>query len=102
MAKKTIVKRTRRIFKKKPCRLCRDKITSVDFKNVPLLDNFVSDRGKIISPRITGNCAKHQRMVARAIKQARVAAILPFLKIKGGLGRESDSFKRRSDFRRDR
>ncbi len=102
MEKKKIMKRTRRIFKKKPCRLCREKTVSVDFKNAPLLENFISDRGKIIAPRITGNCAKHQRMVARAIKRARIAALLPFLKIKGGLGRESDSYKRRSDFRRDR
>ncbi len=102
MAKKKVIKRTRRVFKKKPCRLCRDKATAVDFKNTQLLDNYVSDRGKIISPRITGNCSKHQRMVARAVKRARIAALLPFVKIKGGLGRESDSYKRRSDFRRDR
>lgn len=102
MAKKKVVKRTRRVFKKKPCRLCRDKVTAIDYKNVSLLDNFVSDRGKIISPRITGNCSKHQRMAAKAIKQARIAALIPFVKIKGGLGRESDSYKKRSDSGRNR
>jgi small subunit ribosomal protein S18 len=102
MAKKKVVKRARRIFKKKPCKLCRDKVKSVSFKEVHLLEGFVSDRGKIIPPRISGNCSKHQRMVARAIKQARIAALLPFVKIKGGLGRESDFGKRRGGFGRNR
>ena len=74
----------RRIFKKKPCRLCRDKVTSINYKNVDLLNRFISDRGRIISSRITGNCAKHQRMVANSVKQARLAALLPFVRIKEG------------------
>ncbi len=86
MKKKPVVK-TRRIFKKRPCRLCKDKMTSVDYKDIDLLNKFVSERGKIITPRITGNCAKHQRMVSNAIKRARLAAFLPFVKIKPGLAR---------------
>jgi len=87
MAKKKEMKTARRIFKKKPCRLCRDKAESVDYKNADMLKSFISDRGRIISARITGNCAKHQRMVANGIKKARLAALLPFVKIKEGLAR---------------
>jgi len=83
MKKKTSPK-PRRIFRKKPCRLCRDKVTSIDYKNVDLLGRFVSDRGRIISSRISGNCAKHQRMVANGVKKARLAALLPFVRIKEG------------------
>lgn len=77
----------RRIFKKRPCRLCREKVKSVDYRNVDILNRFVSDRGRIVPPRITGNCAKHQRMVANAIKRARIAALLPFVRIRPGLQR---------------
>lgn len=87
MGKKKIIKKSRKIFKKKPCRLCRDKMESVDYKNVDFLNRFISDRGRIITSRITGNCAKHQRMVANAVKKARLAAFLPFVKIKEGLAR---------------
>jgi small subunit ribosomal protein S18 len=54
----------------------------------------VSDRAKIITSRLTGNCAKHQRMVAHAIKKARLAALLPFVKIKAGLSRGPRGRKR--------
>jgi small subunit ribosomal protein S18 len=87
MAKKKEIKKSRRIFKKRPCRLCRDKVESIDYKEIDLLNKFVSDRGKIIAPRITGNCTRHQRMVALAVKKARIAALLPFVKLKEGLPR---------------
>ncbi len=88
MAKKKVIKKPRRFLKKRPCALCRQKTESIDFvKDVDLLARFVSDRGKIIPPRISGNCAKHQRMVALGIKRARIAALLPFVKIKAGLRR---------------
>jgi small subunit ribosomal protein S18 len=77
----------RRVFRKKPCRLCKDKATSVDYKDIELLNKFVSERGKIVSSRITGSCAKHQRMISNAIKKARLAALLPFVKVKPGLSR---------------
>lgn len=87
MSKKKIIKKTRRFLKKSPCRLCKDKADSVDYKNVELLKRFISDRGKITPPRLTGSCAKHQRMISNAIKKARLAAFLPFVKVKEGLAR---------------
>ena len=87
MSKKKIIKKPRRIFKKKPCRLCKDKAEKVDYKDVELLKRFISDRGKIVPPRLTGSCAKHQRMISNSIKRARLAALLPFVKVKEGLAR---------------
>ena len=80
MVKKKPKRKIQRIFRKKPCRLCRDKIKSVDYKDVDFLSRFTSDRGRILPSRISGNCAKHQRMVAAQVKRARVAALLPFTK----------------------
>jgi small subunit ribosomal protein S18 len=67
-----------RRVKKKPCALCRDHVEWVDYKDVPLLRKFMSDRGKIRSRRVTGNCAQHQRDVAEAIKTARELVLLPY------------------------
>src|SRR6202789_2855917 len=67
-----------RRVKKKPCALCRDHIEWVDYKDVPLLRKFMSDRGKIRSRRVTGNCAQHQRDIAEAIKTARELVLLPY------------------------
>ena len=64
--------------RRKNCRFCSDKIEYVDFKNVMLLRGFLTDRGKIIPRRISGNCAGHQRQIAGAIKQARSIALLAF------------------------
>jgi small subunit ribosomal protein S18 len=64
--------------RRKVCAFCADKIDSVDYKNSAKLRRFVSDRGKIMPRRGTGNCAKHQRMVMHAIKRARQIALLPF------------------------
>jgi small subunit ribosomal protein S18 len=55
-----------------------DRIEAVDFKDVKRLRNFITDRGKIIPRRISGNCAIHQRQLATAIKRARSIALLPF------------------------
>jgi len=57
-----------------------NKIKTVDYKDVDLLKRFVTDRGKILPRRMTGTCAKHQRVLAAAIKRARMAAFLPFVK----------------------
>lgn len=65
-------------IRKKRCRLCGDKIVFVDFKDIEFLKNFITERAKIIPRRISGNCAKHQRMVMRAIKKSREAGLLPF------------------------
>ncbi len=87
--------KTKRIFRKRPCRLCKNKVDSVEYKDVEFLKNFVSDRGKIIPTRISGNCTKHQRMIANRIKKARIAGLLPFVKAKQGTQRESYSYRRR-------
>ena len=64
--------------RRKNCRFCSDKTESIDFKNVMTLRNFLTDRGKIIPRRISGNCAGHQRQIATAIKRARNIALLAF------------------------
>jgi len=67
-----------RRVKKKPCALCRDNTEWVDYKDVPMLRKYMSDRGKIRSRRVTGNCAQHQRALAMAIKTARELVLLPY------------------------
>jgi small subunit ribosomal protein S18 len=64
--------------KKKVCLFCQEKITRVDYKDTALLRRFISDRGKIRARRVTGNCTRHQRDVAAAIKNAREMALLPY------------------------
>ena len=65
--------------KKKVCAFCVDKIDYLDYKDVAKMRKFISERGKILPRRITGTCAKHQRMVTTAIKRARHLALLPFI-----------------------
>ncbi len=65
--------------RRKVCRLCENHVTSVDYKDEKLLRRFIVERGKIIPRRVSGNCAKHQRMLTRAVKRARIIAILPFV-----------------------
>lgn len=62
----------------KSCELCKENILNIDYKDVNLLRNFLSGQGKILPPRRTGACAKHQRQLARAIKRARFMALLPY------------------------
>jgi small subunit ribosomal protein S18 len=64
--------------RRKVCRFCVDRVVDIDYKNANTLRNYVTERGKIISGRSTGNCAKHQRMLTRAIKRARNLALLPY------------------------
>lgn len=64
--------------RKKVCSFCVDKVTAVDYKEFNKLSRFLTERGKILPRRISGNCARHQRMVTRAIKRARTVALLPF------------------------
>jgi small subunit ribosomal protein S18 len=64
--------------RRKVCRFCADKVDYIDFKNVNMLRNFISDRGKVLSSRATGVCATHQRGLIRGIKRARNIALLPF------------------------
>src|SRR3977135_1142877 len=64
--------------RRKVCRYCADKNLKVDYKNAADLKYFITERGKIVPRRISGNCARHQREVATAIKRARQVAPLPF------------------------
>ena len=65
--------------RKKFCRFCTDSNIKIDYKNPMILNNFVTERGKIMPRRITGNCAGHQRELTIAIKRARTIAIMPFV-----------------------
>ncbi|MDA8195058.1 MAG: 30S ribosomal protein S18 [Thermaerobacter sp.] len=64
--------------KKKVCAFCSDKIEHVDFKEATRLRRYITERGKILPRRISGNCAKHQRQLTVAIKRSRIMALLPF------------------------
>ncbi|HNU97546.1 MAG TPA: 30S ribosomal protein S18 [Candidatus Syntrophosphaera thermopropionivorans] len=64
---------------KKYCRFCANKDLVIDYKNVELLSQFISDVGKIESSRLTGTCAKHQRKLSQEIKRARQMALLPYV-----------------------
>lgn len=66
-------------FKRKVCRFCHDKNAVIDYKDVRLMEQFITDRGKILPRRVTGTCAKHQRGIAQAIKRARILALVPFV-----------------------
>lgn len=70
--------RGRRPGRRKVCRFCAEKGIGIDYKDTRVLGNFITDRGKIIPSRITGNCARHQRRLTTAIKRARSVALLPF------------------------
>lgn len=64
--------------KKKVCTFCVDKVDNIDYKDINKLRKYVSERGKILPRRISGNCAKHQRQLTTAVKRARNIALLPF------------------------
>lgn len=68
----------RNLVKAKHCPLCAMDIY-VDYKDIPLLKKYVSDRGKILGRAKTGICAKHQRQITKSIKRARIMALLPFV-----------------------
>ena len=64
--------------KKKVCQFCKDKATYIDYKDTALLRKFISDRGKIRARRVTGVTVQQQREIARAVKNAREMALLPY------------------------
>jgi small subunit ribosomal protein S18 len=68
----------RRRGKKRVCRYCTDRALVIDYKVAQALKYFISERGKIVPRRISGNCARHQRKVQLAVKRARNIALLPF------------------------
>lgn len=71
-----MIKRRR---KRKGCAFCQDKVESIDYKDTRKLQKYLTERGKILPRRVTGTCAKHQRMVTSAVKRARIIAFLPFV-----------------------
>lgn len=68
-------------LRKKVCRFCIDKIKAIDYKDTKRIERFISDRGKIISRRMLGVCAKHERKLSKAIKRCRYLALLPYVKV---------------------
>jgi small subunit ribosomal protein S18 len=70
--------RKRGFTRRKVCRFCADKTLGIDYKDPQLLKYFITDRGKIIPRRISGNCAKHQRKVALSIRRSRMIALMPY------------------------
>lgn len=73
--------RKRRMLQKRRCRFCVEKTLIIDYKDPKLLGHFITERGKIIPRRISGNCARHQRLVMAQIKRARHVALLPFVSV---------------------
>ncbi len=67
------------VKKKKNCAFCNDKIDCLDYKDVSKLKRFLSESGKILPRRITGTCAKHQRMLSNAVKKAREASLMAYV-----------------------
>ena len=65
--------------RKKVCGFCVDKVENIDYKDIARLRRYMSERGKILPRRITGNCAKHQRALTVAIKRARHLAMMPYV-----------------------
>lgn len=72
-------KKGRGYRRRKVCRFCLNHVEWIDYKDVDTLKTFITERGKIIPRRISGNCAKHQRQMAKAIKQSRSIALMPFI-----------------------
>jgi len=73
-------KRPTFIVRKKYCRFCKDDIEVIDYKDTLVLEKMVSDYGKMLSRRVTGNCARHQRKIAEVVKRARFLSIIPYIK----------------------
>jgi len=71
-------KNRRHMPRRKICRFCADKNLKVNYRDANALKYFITERGKIIPRRISGNCAHHQRQVSKAIKQARQVALMPY------------------------
>ncbi|TNF84824.1 MAG: 30S ribosomal protein S18 [Acidobacteria bacterium] len=64
--------------RRKVCRMCAEKMNTVDYKDVRFLQQYIVERAKILPRRISGTCAKHQRIIQQAIKRARHLALLPY------------------------
>lgn len=64
--------------RRKVCRFCVDKVNEVDYKDLKVLRSFITERGKLVPRRISGSCAKHQRLITQAVMRARYMALLPY------------------------
>jgi small subunit ribosomal protein S18 len=73
-------RKEKQVKSSKPCKFCKEGAKYIDYKDDRKLRKFMTDRGKITPRRITGTCAKHQRMLASAVKRARVIALVPFVR----------------------
>jgi len=71
-------RKKKRVQEQNTCRFCRDKVDQLDYKDVSTLQKLATDQGKLFSRKRSGNCAKHQRSARRAIKLARLMALLPY------------------------
>lgn len=67
--------------RKKFCRFCVEKVTTIDYKDVRKLEKFVSERYKILSRKMSGTCAKHQRRLSDAVKLSRYLGLLPYVRV---------------------
>ena len=65
--------------KRKVCAFCTEKLNDIDYKDVTRIKKFLSERSKILPRRITGNCAKHQRLLTTAVKRSRYIALIPYI-----------------------
>jgi small subunit ribosomal protein S18 len=69
----------KRFQRRKFCRFCADKIAFIDYKDMKILRGYMTERGKILSRKVTGNCSVHQRELTTAVKRARNIALIPFM-----------------------
>lgn len=75
---KKVFKKRPGFFRRKVCIFCKEKTTEIDYKDSDKLRRYINERGKISSTRSSGNCAKHQRMLAKAVKISRFISLLPY------------------------
>jgi small subunit ribosomal protein S18 len=75
---KAVVGKKQYFRRKKVCRFCVEKVDAIDYKDMRTLNNFITERGKIVPRRLSGVCAPHQKRLSEAIKQARSIALLPY------------------------
>lgn len=78
MEEKNVKRPMKKMPKKKVCVFCAEKVDELDYKDVTKVKKFITEKGKILPRRVSGVCAKHQRMVATAVKRARVMALIPY------------------------
>ncbi|MFP4355164.1 MAG: 30S ribosomal protein S18 [Phycisphaerae bacterium] len=72
-------RRSSRFREQAKCRFCRDKVEEVDYKDIAVLSKLTTQQGKLFSRKRSGNCAKHQRSVQKAVKRARFLALMPYI-----------------------